>query len=61
MLATCPQGHEHQLNVPLDENVRWECPTCQSVSVVQATPLTVPDDIRIITDGDTGAADDAER
>lgn len=56
MKAICSQGHEADLgDIPLDENVRWECPTCQSVEVVRA-PTTAPDDVRYITEGDAGSA-----
>lgn len=56
MQATCANGHENNLgDLPLGENVRWECPTCQSVEVVTAAG-PVPDDVRFVTDGDTGSS-----
>lgn len=57
MQAICAQGHEAELgDVPLGEDVRWECPTCQSIQVLPATSTEAPDDVRFITDGDTGSS-----
>lgn len=58
--VSCPQGHDSEIDVPLDEDVRWECPLCQGVSVLRATEskVEVPDDIRHITEGDSGSASD---
>lgn len=57
MQAICAQGHEAELgDVPLDEDVRWECPTCQAIQVLPATSTEAPDDVRFITDGDTGSS-----
>lgn len=59
MQATCPQGHEADLGeIPLDQDVRWQCPTCQAIDVIHA-PVTAPDDVRYLTEGDSGSA--AER
>lgn len=62
MMATCVEGHEHDLgDVPTDQGlVHWECPNCQSREIVAGTEPEIvvipdsPEGITQVTDGDTG-------
>lgn len=64
-MATCENGHEHELDVRLDIGpVLWECPNCQARAVVPGTEpidVAVPETIEgvhQVRDGDAGRGGD---